>query len=469
MTHEERLGELLREQAQTVVPSGDGLARIANRVAARRRRRWALLPAAALVTGAAVAAAFVLGGGGTGTTLVQVPTTHGPRPSAAPTVTGGGLDHAFENPALWPFTSAQEISAWRTTYPYANDKSALVSHYLQDVLGIPGTTLTRPCESCDVVDIAVAGRKVGQAALERFFLDGAQVYTISTIGGTDLTLLSPSAGEAVSSPTRVTGRITGVDEHVDLTLLSQAGAVLATGGAQAGSAVPWTAQLTWTDTGWTHAGLVAKTFSAKDGTLNRLTVLPVTRGDPSPGAFQPAIWPFASQAQVQAWMRDPSGKPWAGSAQDVATHFLHDYLGLTDVTSSQQCATCLDLDLRGTSGRSVGTLHLVQEAGAYSVAGVSGPSGFDVAQPAAGQRVASPLTARGTITGVDESIVLSLLSQSGSLLGRASTPAGSGQPWSASLPWTGAGWYTGALVLTTDSAKDGSTSRLIVLRVVNGT
>ena len=295
MTPEDRLAELLREEAAQVTPVGDGLARIQQRLTRRRRTRWLLLPGAAVATGAAAAAVVVLTGGGAGTTLTQDPTTQPPTTSsspstpptasAAPTVVGGGLDHAFENPALWPFTSAQEIATWRTDHPYAEDKTAVVRHYLQDVLGITGATLTKPCESCDVVDIRVAGHQVGTAALERFRLDGAQVYTISTVGGTDLKVTSPTLGEAVSSPTTVTGRITGVDEHVSLALLSQSGTTVATGGAQAGSAVPWSTRLTWTDTGWTHGGLVAKTFSAKDGTLNRLTAVPVMRGTAATPSF----------------------------------------------------------------------------------------------------------------------------------------------------------------------------------------
>jgi hypothetical protein len=467
MTHEERLSALLREEAETVLPAGDGLARIQARLAARRRSRWLLLPGAAALTAGAVAAAFVLSGGGSGTTLTQTPTTHGPTPATSPTAVGGGLDHAFENPALWPFTSAQQIAGWRSTYPYANDKSALVQHYLQDVLSVSGFTLSKPCESCDVVDIAVAGHKVGQAALERFLLDGTQVWTISTIGETDLKLLAPGAGEAVSSPTTVTGRITGVDEHVNLALVTQAGATVATGGAQAGSAVPWTAQLSWTDNGWSHGAVVARTFSAKDGTLSRLTALPVMRG--SAPAFPAAIWPFASQAQVQAWQRDPSGRPWAADPHEVAVRFLRDYLRLTDVTVAAGCPTCVDLALRGTNGRPLGTIHLVHQAeAAYSVTGVTPGSDLSVASPAAGQRVTSPVALRGTITGVDESIAVSLLSQAGAVLGRTTTAAGTG-PWSASLRWAGPAWYTGALVLTTDSARDGSTSRLVVVRVVNGT
>ena len=469
-TPEDRLAALLREEAETVVPAGDGLARIRDRVAARRRRRWLWLPAAAAVTGGAVAAAFLLGGNGGRTTLVQTPATPGPSPtaSAAPTVAGGGLDHAFENPAVWPFHSAQEIAQWRSTYPYADDKTALVQHYLQDVLAISGYTLAKPCESCDVVDIRVAGRKVGTAALERFLVDGAQVWTISTIGGTDLRITRPTLGEAVSSPTTVTGRITGVDEHVNLALVSQAGGTVATGGTQAGSAAPWSASLSWTDASWSYGAVVAETRSAKDGSLDRLTAVPVARDAATP-APAPAIWPFASAAQVSAWRADPSGKPWATDARAVAAHFLSDYLRLPGLTVGPGCASCLEIDVR-TASTSAGTLHLVADSHAspvvYSVTGVDPPPGLSVTRPVSGQRVGTPVQVGGGITGVDESILVRLLSQAGKALGQTSAPAGSGRPWTASLPWSDRSWYTGALVLTTTSPKDGSVNRLAVLRVV---
>ncbi|MCU1601477.1 MAG: hypothetical protein JWO22_2186 [Frankiales bacterium] len=283
---EDRLAALLREEADTLRPAGDGLATIRKRVAARRRSRW-VLPGALVATAAATSLVFVLSDNGGQSALQQTPGTPAPsvtepspstEPSVTPSTAGGGLNHAFENPAIWPFTSAQEIADWKTTYPYAGDKTALVQHYLKDVLSLDGTfTLTKPCESCDLVDISLAGRKVGQAALERFFLDGDPVYTISTIGETDLKVAAPTDGEAISSPTRVSGRLTGVDENVRITLVDSQGGQLGTTTAPAGTAVPWEGSVSWTATGWVHGAVVLTTFSAKDGTLNRLTVLPVTR------------------------------------------------------------------------------------------------------------------------------------------------------------------------------------------------
>ena len=288
-TPEDKLTALLREQAETVLPAGDGLMKIQKRVAARRKARWMVLPSAALVTAAAVAAFFVFANGGD-TKLTQDPVTPPstsvtePAPTATPTVAGGGLDHPFENPALWPFTSAQQIASWQTTYPYADDKRALVDHYLSDHLKLSGLTTSTTCESCDLVVIKNGAQTVGQASLERYLLDGHLVYTIVTVGETDLKITTPTYGEAVSSPTTVSGRITGVDENVSLSLVTQAGATIGTAGAPAGSEVPWSAKLSWTDTDWTNGGIVAKTFSSKDGSLNRLTALPVMRDSTAPAA-----------------------------------------------------------------------------------------------------------------------------------------------------------------------------------------
>ncbi len=284
-TPEDKLSAMFREEAESIRPAGDGLQKIQKRVAAKRRTRW-VLPGALVATAAAASFVFVLSDNDGQSALKQnnppgsstEPTA--PEPTVTPTTAGGGLDHPLENPAIWPFTTSQEIADWKTTYPYAGDKTALVQHYLKDALSLDGTfTLTKPCESCDVVDIGLGGHKVGQAALERFDVDGDRVYTISTIGETDLKLLTPGAGDAVSSPTKVRGTIAGVDENVRITLTDSAGGQLGTTTAPAGSAVPWEGSVRWSATGWVHGAVVLTTFSMKDGTLNRLTVVPVTRGD----------------------------------------------------------------------------------------------------------------------------------------------------------------------------------------------
>lgn len=300
-TPEDKLAALLRQQAEQVVPSGDGLARIQERVAARRRARWLVVPGAAVVTAAAVTAFFAFGA--------------------------------------------------------ADDRSSL-----SQVGGPPSPT--------------------------SWFCYGAAAE-----GACPTPLSDPS-------PT------------------------------------------------------------------------------PSPEAFvrqpfAPAIWPFASHAQAQAWRADPSTMPWAGSNLDVAQHFVDDYLRLTGVRLVQTCVSCDVVEVHAADGRKVGTVTLVREDDgtprAYSVAGVTYDASFDVSSPREGAAVRSPLTVTGTITGVDENVVVTLVTQDRRAIGSAAAPAGSGAPWSTSLTWTDTHWYTGALVLKTFSPKDGSLNRLLVLRVVRGT
>ncbi len=85
---------------------------------------------------------------------------------------------------------------------------------------------------------------------------------------------------AVTTPLTVTGTLAqGVDENIRLTLLTQDGREVATGGAPAGREAPWSGTLTWTDTSWTYGAVIGQTFSPKDGALTRLFAVPVVRAD----------------------------------------------------------------------------------------------------------------------------------------------------------------------------------------------
>lgn len=252
MNAEDRLRALLREEATMLVPSGDGLSRIQARVARKRRLRVFLLPSAALATTGAVAAFFLLGSTPT-TTLTQ-------EPAASPTQPT--VEDRYTGPALSPYTS--------------QDKDDVVQHWLRAV-GVAAQPLPHTCESCDVVDIGVGGTSVGTAVLARSHQGATITYTLVSVDGTDLTISTPKAGAAVSAPLPVSGRITGVDEHVALSLVDDAGKEIGNGGAQAGSEVPWRASLSWTDTTWSNGALLARTYSPKDGALNRLVAVPISR------------------------------------------------------------------------------------------------------------------------------------------------------------------------------------------------
>lgn len=298
-TPEERLAALLHDGAVDV--RGDGLSRIQARVARRTRVRRVLVPAAALSVTALAAGLFLLGGpdersslqpGGPSSTapptgfFCYAPITDGSTcpPDATPPPEASSPPEV--GPALWPFTTTAAADGWKTTAPEAQDKKALVARYLSEVLGLKGLTTSTTCESCDIVAINLGSRHVADAALERIDLPGAvRVFTIDEISTGGLRVTQPTTGEAITSPTTVTGTLDhGVDENVRLSLLSSDGRELAQGGAPAGSEQPWSGTLTWTDTSWSHGAVVGQTFSPKDGSLTRLFAVPVTRGSAPSGS-----------------------------------------------------------------------------------------------------------------------------------------------------------------------------------------
>jgi hypothetical protein len=306
MTAEERLRDLLRSEATTIVPGGEGLARIRARIERRRRLRTWLVPSAVLATAGAAAAFFLLTPDDRRTATLQpgqTPTataTEEPSPAATTTMApvpadDGGIP--LDRPAIWPFTTQAQASSWvddHGSVPWAENGLEVGRHFVADYLGLKEVHVAQTCVSCDVLHLDVNGRSVGEITLGRIGAgfasgQGTHVYTVLAVGGTDLTVTTPKAGAGITSPTSVTGRITGVDEHVQLRLLSTEGRELATGGAQAGSAVPWSATLTWSRTDWSAGAIVGVTRSMKDGSVNRVVAVPVTRSDTSSTASFAAI------------------------------------------------------------------------------------------------------------------------------------------------------------------------------------
>jgi hypothetical protein len=290
MTAEDRLRDLLRSEASTINPAGDGLARIRERVARRRRARSWLLPSAAVATAAAAAAFVLLAPDDHKTQTLQPGGT--PTPTSEPSASPGPADDGgmpLDRAAIWPFTSSSQLASWQSTYPYAENPLDVGRHFVADYLGLTGVDVSQTCVSCGVLQLKVGGTSVGEITLLRLGVGyasghGTQVNTVVGVAGTDLTVTAPKAGAGVVSPTSVTGRITGVDEHVDLRLLDAAGVQVAHGGAQAGSAVPWSATLSWTRSDWTDGALVGVTRTMRDGSVNRVVAIPVSRATASPTA-----------------------------------------------------------------------------------------------------------------------------------------------------------------------------------------
>ena len=193
-------------------------------------------------------------------------------------------------------------------------------------------------------------------------------------------------------------------------------------------------------------------------------------GTPAQAAGLPAgylpLFPFASLAGVRAWQASyESGghQPWHRSPDLTATAFAAflGYTGITEVARSTVSSgdAHVAVGIKLPSGRisTAAVVHLVLfGSGRYvpwEVVGTDDTT-FTLDRPAYGSTVPSPVTAGGTITGVDESIRVTVhaLPAQGPVGTYCCQPAGGTRsPWSANVTFRA----TSGQVITIAAATGG--------------
>jgi len=301
-----RLEDLLRSslhgEAETISPSGDGLARIQQRTAARGRRLW--LRPVAVVGGAAVAAvagftAYAVTSshqdehdilGSKNPTVVPSTPLSSPSPtqSSAPPPTGP----VFPATAFYPFTSAAQEQSWEAQRgyvaqtwvidPVAAAKNFIKSYVLAD--GVDTTMGTHIGKRTATVtlgrNISDAGSKhpvkVTTVQLQRF--GKAWLVTGAADPNGNLKVSSPAAGAHVTSPLTVSGPSYGVDEaiQVDVATIGTRFAA-ASGRASFGNgSAPWSTSVAFAPPADPRGAVVVTEDSAADGGPARIVVNGVT-------------------------------------------------------------------------------------------------------------------------------------------------------------------------------------------------
>jgi hypothetical protein len=212
-----------------------------------------------------------------------------------------------------------------------------------------------------------------------------------------------------------------------------------------------------TSTSASATGTSAPGSAGSSGPAPATTPAPSTPGPPAQTAGLPAgylpLFPFADLAGVRAWQASyESGghQPWHLSPDITATAFAA-FLGYTDVTQVASSAVgrgdahvAVGIKLPDGTISTAAVIHLVLfGSGQYAPWEVVGTSDTTLTldRPAYGSTVPSPVTAGGTITGVDESIrvtvhALSAQAPVGSYCCRAA--GGTRSPWSASVTFRAA-------------------------------
>lgn len=189
------------------------------------------------------------------------------------------------------------------------------------------------------------------------------------------------------------------------------------------------------------------------------------RGDATGEFRYQALWPFADADQARQWQTEgaPQGhSPWHSDAEFTALAFTQGFLGFSEidqVTSSDhrgdEAWVGVGTALPDGGMSTAAVVHLVRfGSGAdapWEVVGTRDDT-LVLDTPRYGSTVSSPITAGGTVTGVDESLRLQVrqIDRDGVLGEHCCVPAGgTAQRWSAEVAFQEAGTGTMTLVVST--------------------
>jgi hypothetical protein len=227
------LRDSMRDTADTVMPSGDGLSRIQQRVTTRRlRQRWMrptmALGSAALVGLVAVGAYAAVHGKGTATIetppIATQPPTTPPSTDSSPSPTQPPAAAAFPKHAIFPFVSAKDERAFEQeaasgTNPWG-DPAAVAKAWVTTFLQLPSVNqVGRQVLTPTKADIRLGRmqtdgsqqRPITVTTVHLVKFGTAWLVTGATDGSRQLRVDAPAAGTRVTSPLVASGPGGGVD------------------------------------------------------------------------------------------------------------------------------------------------------------------------------------------------------------------------------------------------------------------
>jgi hypothetical protein len=485
---ERRVSATLRAEVDGVRPGDGSLDAIRGRArVARQRRRMMSAGVGAAVVLAAAVAVPLLRDDGRGrvsmgdTAQPTVPDTTETAPETTPSTVTPATPEADFSQAAWPDPAGELFT----------DPVAAARSFMTEVMGVEAAPLSDfvPGQqdgggTIDVYQLTEDGSPADRVAstisLRR--LDGEHWFvTLAT--STDVRVDSPAPGDLVTSPVAVTGAGHGFEGTIIVQLRARAAGadVLTETPVIAGSgeeAEPYAVELEAIGTPPTPGGIVvARATSGADTALPPFAAVPVVLGDaagsgdggsgdgvvddgngslaPEAGDYEfpaPALWPFLTQAEADAWLAqaDEGHSPWHADAEATALSFTQGFLGFADidlVTSRDVRAdeAWIGVGFRGEATTVTAAVVHLRRFGPSSDAPweVVGTRDTDLTLdlPDYGSTVSSPVVVGGSVTGLEGSLTVSVRQVSapeplGGVADLVITPQTSA--WDAEIPYAGA-------------------------------
>jgi Immunoglobulin-like domain of bacterial spore germination len=451
---ETRVRAALRAEADGVEPGADSLATIRRRTRAARTRRRLVVTGVgtAAVLAAALAVPLVRDDGdrvSTGddpsptiTTVPDAPPSTVPSaPTAPTTVTPAPTPDLTA--ALWP-DPAGELFA---------DPVAAARSFLSEVVGLDNPPLSafRPGEpgagEVDLFRVTDDGRPMDRVAstITLRQLDGEHWF-VTRATSADVRIDSPAPQAEVGSPLAVAGEGHGYEATIIVQLRARAAgadilAEAVTAGGSGEALEPFSAELTFTAATTPVGILIASDTSGASDAVSGFSAVPVrltTTSGANPGYEfpAPALWPFRTQAEADAWLvADAEGhSPWHADAAATAQFFTTGYLGFTEIdriTSQDVRAdeAWIGVGYEAEPGvvATSAVIHLRRFGptpdAPWEVVG-SRDTVLTLDTPEYGSQLTEALRVGGTITGVDESVHVQVRQSSGVIGDSCCVPAG---------------------------------------------
>jgi len=212
----------------------------------------------------------------------------------------------------------------------------------------------------------------------------------------------------------------------------------------------------------------ANTTTTQETAMSTTTT---TAGRPSEPALFPGVWPFTSQAEVEAYERDP-GVGMFNDPTQTALEFAREYLKFPDpvkVSGDDRRIT-----LAPKKGSPLRTVVEVADVGGgdgpYAAVGAS-TANIKVTRPARGSTIPNPVTLTGNSTAYEATVNVEVRQDGGDKLGETYVMGGANGEFgdfAGDLTYSPPTKKAGALVFFTESAEDGGISEATVVRVAFG-
>jgi Immunoglobulin-like domain of bacterial spore germination len=471
---EDRLRTAVHAHAAGVEADDRSLDAIRTRVRAAKHRRRAIVAGAGIAAAVAVAVAVPRLGDESRIRTVDDPTTTiTPPPS---TTTPGPSTPGQSSTTLAP---APEVDPDQVLWPdpageLTTDPLDAVRGFLGQQLDLADPSLSQFRETepgVGEVDVHARGeegqtldRIASTVTLRR--LDGVHWFVTAAASG-DLEIDTPEPLATVSSPVTVSGRARGFEGTVNARVLDrfdgggvESDSAVGTGGS--GSLEPFSAEVSFVASGTQRGVLYAQTDSGVSNGIPSFTAFPVrlsegapddASGDAGAEFHYPPLWPFGSQAEVDAWRQQyeaQGSQPWHLDAGATALAFTTGYLGFGEIdqvvgSDVRDREAWISVGYDAGSGPSTAAIvHLVRfgpgEDAPWEVVGTR-DTDLTLETPSYGSQVSSTVTVGGRITGVDESLRVQVRQASSEApIGEACClPAGGeGAPWQTTVSFSGA-------------------------------